>query len=870
LEEYGLTIAQVGRAIAASNRDVPGGLLEGRTTNIRVRTLGEETAAAALESIVLRTTADGTVLHLGDVASVREAFEDRIEKGRFKGHLAAAINVFKTPEQDAIRIAEDVRAYVNARPERLGGMVHLATTTDLSRIIEDRLDLMQRNALAGLVLVLLTLALFLELRVAFWVAVGLAVAFIGTFLMMWLFGQTINLISLFGLIVVLGLIVDDAIVIGENIFARQREGMEPHQAAIQGTQEVAMPVVAAVLTTVVAFLPLAFMPGRIGTFLGVLPIVVIFALGVSLFEGFVVLPSHLAHVRAPATSGPRAALARLLGPVARFGARRHHLFEVVLPRWHGRVVARLVRWRYVAIAASIALLLLAVGLVRGGFVPFTLLGSNDAETVSVKLEMAAGTPEERTWEVLGQLEALFRAEPEVRTVFAVQGVSFAERGRETPSDPAVVGQLTLELLSGEERERRGLRTSLTLNSDLRRRTQDLPGVRLLTYRAMSGGPGGADIEIRLRGKDLATLERATEHVRAVLDRYDGIDEANDDRERGKLEARVRLRDTGRLLGFTTVGVAEELRHALFGFEVQDLQSGDEEVTVRVVLPEARRRSIADLAALRFTSPGGARVPLGEIADVETERGFATIQRVDGQRTLTIVAQVDVQGGGNTAQITTQLQQEDLKDVPERFPGVTMTFEGSRKETVESVGSLGYLFPIALVLIFFVIAVLFRSYLQPIVVMSIIPFALVGAIGGHFIMGYDLTILSMIGLVALAGIVVNDGIILVDLANRLRRGGMDVLPAIVAASQGRMRAILLTSITTCAGLAPLMLERSFQAKFLIPMAVSIVFGLGFGTILVLALLPCIYVAFEDVRAGLRWLLTGTWHRRLPPDPADVVA
>ncbi|MCA9315476.1 MAG: efflux RND transporter permease subunit [Planctomycetes bacterium] len=869
LERYGLTIADVAAAIGATNRDVPGGLLEGSNSTVRVRTLGESQRAEALESIVVRPARDGAVVRVADVADVRESFEDRIEKGRFEGHRAAAIYVFKTPEQDAIAIAEQVRAYVAKDPERLGGAVQLAVTTDLSRIIEDRIDLMQRNALAGLTLVLLTLALFLELRVALWVAVGLGVAFVGTFLLMALFGQTINLMSLFGLIIVLGLLVDDAIVVGENVFTRQREGVEPHRAAIEGANEVAMPVVAAVTTTVVAFLPLAFIPGRIGTFLGVLPIVVIFALTMSLFESLVILPSHLAHVRPPATSGPRAVIARWLAPLARLGAMRHRLFEGALPRLHGKLVSFLVRWRYVTIAAALVLLMVAGGVVAGGLVPFTLLGNNDAETVTVKLEMAAGTPEERTWDVLGHLEDVFRNEPEVKSVLAVQGASFSDRGRETPSDAAVVGQLTIELLTGEERDRKGLRSSTKLVSDLRRRTQDLPGVRLLEYLAQSGGPRGADIEIRLRGRDLDLLEKATQYVREALDTFQGIEEANDDRERGKVEARVRLREDARLLGFTTTSVAQELRQALFGFEVQDLQVDDEEITVRVLLPEARRRAVADLALLRVTAPDGSRVPLSEVIDVNTERGFASIQRVDGQRTLTIVAQVDTTSGANTSDITRELESSFLAELDQRFPGVTYSFEGQRRETVESVGSLAYLFPIALLLIFFVIATLFRSYLQPIVVMSVIPFAVVGAIAGHGILGYDVTILSMIGIVALAGIVVNDGLILVDLANRLRRQGMDATQAVVAASQGRLRAILLTSITTCVGLAPLMLETSFQAKFLIPMAISIVFGLGFGTALVLALMPCVYMAFEDARAGLRWLVSGRWHRELPHDPAAFV-
>ena len=862
LEEHGLTLTDVGRAIQRNNRDLPGGQLEGRLSNVRVRTLGEREHATALESIVVRGTPEGARLCVGDLGRASETYEDRIEKGRFEGNLAASIMVFKTPEEDAIQIAEDVRAYLKKDPTRLGGKVKLSVTTDLSRLIRQRLELMTRNAGYGLGLVLLTLALFLELRVALWVAVGLSVSFMGTFLLMLLTGQSINLISLFGLIVVLGLIVDDAIVIGENIFRRQREGIPPLEAAIKGAEEVTLPVIAAVMTTIFAFLPLGFMPGRIGSFLGVIPVVVAFALLVSLVEGFLVLPCHLTHKPKP----PRWKWQRALG---RLHAFRHRVFEEWLPRALGVFVAFLVRWRYASLAGAMALLMVAIGMIQSGMVPFTLLGRNDAETITVKLEMAAGTPEATTWETLGKLETLYRSVPEVDTVFAVLGASFTDRGRETPSDPAVVGQLTMELHAAERREAEGLRTSPEVVSDLRERTQSFAGVRRLTYRSQSGGPGGADLEIRLRGDDLATLEAASLHVQEQMRSFDGVEEIDDDSERGKLEARLRVRDDAALVGLDTATVGMQVRHALFGMEVQDLQIGDEEITVRVLHPAHRRESLADLQALDAVTADGRRVPFSEAIDLSTERGFASILRVDGKRTLTVTAQVNEETGANIAQITKELATERLADLEQRFPGVSHTFEGQQKQTRESVGSLRYLFPIALGLIFVIIAVLFRSYIQPIVVMSVIPFAMVGAVAGHAIMGYPLTILSMIGIVALAGIVVNDGLILVDLANRLRREGMDVLDAVVEASKGRMRAILLTSITTCVGLAPLMLETSFQAKFLIPMAVSLVFGLAFGTVLVLGLLPCVYVMLEDLRAGLRWLISGRWHRDPPYDPATEI-
>ena len=634
LEVEGMTLADVGQALRAANQDLPGGQLEGRTSNVRVRTVGERRVARELEEVILRTDADGGMLRLRDIADVRETFEDKVERGRFRGRMAASITVFKAPEQDAVKIAEAVRRYVADKPTLLGGALELETTTDLSRIIEGRLDLLSRNALMGLALVLLTLALFLELRIAFWVAIGLSVSFIGTFLVLWLMGGSINLINMFGMIVVLGLIVDDAIVIGENIFRRQREGMEPHQGAVAGANEVALPVLAAVLTTMAAFSPLLFMPGRIGTFLGVLPVVVIIALGLSLVEGFMVLPSHLAHRNDERE--PRTALGRGLRA---FHRRRHGLFERVFPDALGRILAPIVRYRYVTIAAAIGALMTAVGLVAGGHVPFVLLGNDDAETVTVKLEMAAGTPEATTLAMLDRIEAEAGREPEVRSTFAVLGASFTDRGRETPSDPAVVGQVTIELHAAEKREAEGLRRSVELISALRGRTQSLPGVRRLSYTSQSGGPGGPDIEVRLRGDELGELSKAVAYVRKALAGFDGVEEIYDDLELGKLEAHLRLREDARLLGLTTVGLARQMRDSLFGFEVQDLQVGDGgNHRSRACCRRAERRSIRDLGpGLRIAGhalqAGSAfrskKLPSGRSWSAAIRR---SIVRVDAKRT----------------------------------------------------------------------------------------------------------------------------------------------------------------------------------------------------------------------------------------------
>ncbi|HGY91248.1 MAG TPA: efflux RND transporter permease subunit [Planctomycetes bacterium] len=842
LEEYGLTFESVGQVLQGLNIDAPGGTLEGDRGNVGVRTVGERDRALLIEQFVVKSAADGPALRLGDIARVEETFEDRVESGSFAGEPAVLLTVFKAPEEDALRIAATVKDFVASRGKRRGGALTMNTVTDLSRFIAQRLDLMLRNARWGLLLVVLALALFLEIRVAFWVALGMPISFLGTFVLMDWMGASINLLSLFGLIVVLGLIVDDAIVIGENVFARRRAGMSSREAAILGAGEVTIPVVAAVLTTMAAFMPLAFIAGDIGAFMKELPIVVIAALSISLIEALVILPAHLAHLKTAA--GGRTA-SGLGGAMRRF---RHAVFEEGLPRFYRRSLRFALRWRYVSLAVALAFSLVVLGLVAGGVVPFVLLQETDAETLVVDLEMASGTPEARTREVLQGIEARIQEMPETKSAFAVVGASFSDRGRVDAADPATVGQITVELLPAEEREDRGLRSAQRILADLRETTPPEAGVTRLHFAARSGGPQGPDIEVLVRGEDVETLRQGVAWVEEQLETYSGVVEVEDDLVLGKPEIRLQLNPVGRALGLDTRTLASQVRHALFGFEVQELQEQDEAVKVRVLLPKSARRTPADLADLRIQTPSGGRAPLEEVARLSVSRSYASIAHVDEQRAVTIRAEVD-EDKGNVNAITGDLTRK-VEDIGKRFPGLGVAFEGRKKQTRESLSSLKVGFPIALFLIYAIIAILFRSYTQPLIVMAAIPYSLVGAIVGHYISGYPFTILSLIGGVALAGIVVNDSLILVDLVNKKHREGEGLFDAVISGGTGRLRPIILTSITTIAGLAPLMLERSFQAQFLIPMAVSIVYGLAFGTVLTLYILPCLYLVLHDFHRVLR--------------------
>ncbi|BBM85501.1 efflux RND transporter permease subunit [Candidatus Uabimicrobium amorphum] len=852
LEELGLTFADVGRKVAAINLDVPGGQLKGTNSNIGVRTIAESKKARELEQIViLSNSRTGAVVRLKDIAIVEEGFEDKIEKGRFAGKTACMITVMKTPEQDALKIADIIKGYIKENPTRLSGAVEIGTANELSRFITQRLDLMLRSAFWGSFLVLLSLVIFLDISTALWVVLGLAVSFLGTFVFMALIGVTINLMSLFALILVLGLVVDDAIIVSENIYASIRKGdLECNAAAIRGANEVSLPVVAAVLTSIIAFAPMLFLGKEIGAFLGVLPKVMIAALAVSLLESFLILPAHLAHEK----KEPRRSNF-IVNSWHKFQEIKNIFLEITLPNFVAGVVDFCLRWRYITVAASIAFCLVVIGMVRGELVPFVFLQKVDAETLTVDLEMASGTPEEITLAMIKRIEKVTLEIPEVKSAFSVIGTAFSDRGRKTPNDPATVGQITVELVDSDIRVRDKMRSSSQVIAVIRRNIGEIPGAKKLLLQEQAGGPQGADIEIRVSGESLEKIGQALVYMKNIIQEKQGVLEVNDNLQRGKQEIRLRLKDSAYTLGLTTSDVALQVRHALFGFEAQKLQENKEEIIVRVLLPEEQRKSMSDLSALKIATATGQRIPLEEVAEISTSRGYASLSRYEGQRVATITSEVD-EDEVNLSSLTAALE-KDFSDVSEKFPGITFSFEGQKKQTSDSFASLNVGFPAALLIIYAIIASLFSSYSQPLLIMIAIPYSIIGAILGHFIMQMPFTLLSMIGCVALAGVVVNDSLVLVSIINDTRKETDSLHEALLIGVRRRLRAILLTTITTVLGLVPLILEKSFQAQFLIPMAISLVFGLIFATVITLLIIPTFYLILEDIKRLLKWTMRFTW-------------
>lgn len=915
LLEYDLTFEEVALAIRQTNLDVSAGNLKGDRSQVSVRTLGEGRTGQDLEGIEVRALPDGRVVRLRDVAEIRDDFVDTDVRSYWGGQRAASLIIQKTPSQDAIQISTLVKAYVagkrgdpftlngatddqgwlsrtlsglgtglsrlldkvTGRPDpyqvyqesRLRPFRHgfqVSTHTDLARFVEGRLDLLLRNGRAGLVLVLLCLMLFLNWRVAIWTAIGLPVSFLGTFVVMSLFGVTINLLSMFGLIIVLGIIVDDAIVIGENIYRRVEEGMPALRAAVIGAEEVMWPVTVAVATTISAFMPLMFIRGQMGDFMRQLPLVVTAALCVSLIEALIILPSHLRHL-------PPHKDHRTYRPNTLWRRIRHRLHSLQqgflegLMKSYGRILRLVLTWRYASLAAAIGALMMTMGLFMGktstgyafgNIVKWEFIQKMDAESMYAQVEMPVGSNaaavEERL-RILG--EAALRL-PEVKSVSmdVAQIMSVGSAGSVGGDSQSHLGQVWVELEAADLREARGMRSSEEVLSELRDVSEQLTGVNSVKWEVMSGGPGGKDIEIRVSGSNLGEIQEVIEEFRQHLATYEGVVDLSDNFDEGKRELQLSLLESARPTGITRATLGNHVRAATYGAEARRITRNREDVKIMVRYPDAFREDVFNIESMWLPTPADAQgnrgwVPLREVAQIDETRGYTQIHRSQQRRSITLFGEID-SARTQASDVLGTVRREFLPDIQKRHPDLKIEFLGSQEDQAKAFGSLRIATPVALLLIYMQLAALFRSYVQPLVVMSAIPFGIQGAIIGHWITNNPMTFLSAIGLVALAGIVVNDSLVVVDFINKRIREGMSDLEASIEGASVRVRPILLTTVTTVAGLTPLMFERSFQAKFLIPMAVTLTFGLIFATILTLLIVPILNMIFYDLRRTCAWL------------------
>lgn len=875
LRRYGLTFDEVTQAVRQSSLDLPGGSVKTEGGEILLRSKGQAYRGPEFASIVLRSRPDGTRLLLGDVARVVDGFAETDQWARFDGKPVVLLQIFRVGDERVLDIANTVKMYVQEKQKTLPDGISLTTWWDQSRIFRDRLNLMLKNGTAGLILVFLSLALFLRIRLAFWVALGILISFLGTFWMMPFVDMSINMISLFAFIVVLGIVVDDAIVVGENIYVHQMREKNPLKAAISGVQEVSKPVIFAVLTTVAAFSPLLSVEGVMGKFIAAVPTIVILMLAFSLVESLLILPAHLRHGQPEASAPPSGGffiIRQIRSGFAQVGRgiwRVQDFMTLHLRRFIENIYAPLLEWalewRYLAVAIGVGVMALTVGIIGAGWIKFDFMPPVPGDNVVAALTMPQGTPAEATGAVIRrieesalQLQKELREEarrkypdddPEViRHIMASVGEQpFSAFQRQMSGAAgaslaaAHLGEVNLELAPSEVRS--------ISSTEIANRWRELVGpVADAVELTFSGSlfNTGEPINIQLASRDYHQLQAAATELRRKLADYPGVFDISDSYRGGKKEIKLDVTPQAEAVGVSLADLARQVRQAFYGAEAQRIQRGRDDIRVMVRYPEAERRSLGELENMRIRLPNGAEVPFSYAAHTEFGRGYASIRRVDRQRVINVTADVD-NAVANANEILNDVTNTYLPVLMAKYPGLSYSLEGEQRQQMESLGSLGRGFAFALLMIYVLLAIPFKSYIQPVIVMSAIPFGLVGAVWGHILMGLSLTFLSMFGIVALAGVVVNDSLVLVDFINRGRESGEPLEKIIRIAGIARFRAVLLTSLTTFAGLSPLLLEKSLQAQFLIPMAVSLGFGVVFATVITLMLVPVGYRILEDFKA-----------------------
>ncbi|MFC1513738.1 efflux RND transporter permease subunit [candidate division KSB1 bacterium] len=850
LRRFGLTFDEVAQAVRLSSLDLPGGSIKSNTGEYAIRTNAQAYKGLEFEKITLRSLPDGTRLTLGDVAEVVDGFADTDQVSRFDSEPVVLVQVFRVGDENVLTVADAVKEYIGKKQQQMPDGIHITTWKDDSLVFKDRLFLLLRNGRMGFALVFLALAFFLRLRLAWWVTVGMIVSFFGAFWTMPINDVSLNMISMFAFILVLGIVVDDAIVIGENIYSHVERGKSSLRAAIDGTREVAVPVTFAVLTTVAAFSPLLAVEGFMGKIMAVVPLIVIACLLFSLVESLFILPAHLSHTKVKGSNNHRNGLYRKWND---FQKSLIDKFQLIVNRYYKNTLDFTLRWRYLTLSIGIGILLLSVSIVAGGRLGFVFMPDIESDNVLARLTMPQGTPVEITSQAVKRLEEgaqLLKMEYESNGNNPIVNIlsSIGEQPSRDERGPAHgtlgstsssnIGEVNIQLIPGDLR---------TVNSEVlavrwREIVGNISGAEELTFTS-SLFSVGEPINIQLSGADYELLQSAANDLKDIFAGYAGVFDISDSYREGKKELQLQLKEDAKALGLTQTNLAFQVRQAFYGEEAQRIQRGRDDIRVMIRYPEEYRRSIGDLENMRIRVPGGVEVPFSVTADIVEGIGFASISRTDRKRAINITADVDV-SIANSNEIILDMTANVLPGFLEDHPGISYTLEGEQYEQQKAFAGLGQGFLFALLVIYILLAIPFRSYMQPFIVMSAIPFGFIGAILGHIFMGMDLTIISGFGIVALTGVVVNDSLVLVDFINRRRAEGKELMEAIILAGVARFRPIMLTSLTTFAGLSPLLFEKSMQAQFLIPMAVSLAFGVLFATLITLVLVPAIYFILED--------------------------
>jgi multidrug efflux pump subunit AcrB len=831
LRAYDLTLDRVAQIINTASTEIPGGTIETGGGDILLRVTDRRDWAREFARIPIISTAEGTVIYLEDIATVRETFEDSDRFATYNGQRSIGLKVFRVGNQTPIGVSRAVRDAMTQIEADLPNGIDWDINRDRSEIYEQRLNLLLKNAFIGLVLVLLLLGVFLEFKLAFWVTMGIPISFLGGLMFLPATGVSINIISMFAFIVALGIVVDDAIVAGENIYEYRKRGYDFTKAAVIGARTVMIPITFAILTNIVAFLPLYFVPGFMGKIWKAIPVVVITVFIISWVEALLILPCHLAHTRSDPTSRLTARLhawqQRFSNGLARFIENRYR-----------PVLEMCIRWRWMTVAVGLAILMFVTSYALSGRIGMILMPRVESDRAVVTAVLPAGSPVEDARMIRDRL------------ISGMAEVASANGGSQLLQGIfALVNESSVEIVAYLQPPGvRPLDTGSVTNL-WRDEVGPILGLESLRYESDRGGPGGgAALTVELSHRNTDTLERASATLAERLAEFANVKDIDDGFTPGKQQLDFRITANGESLGLTSREIARQVRNAFSGNEALRQQRGRNEVTVRVRLPEDERNTEHSIENLMIRTPAGTFVPLFEVASVERGRAFTSINRRDARRTVTVSA--GVEPISETGQVQATLNSDILPALVRDFPGLTYGYEGRQARLKESTGGLKTGFILAMAAIYFLLAIPFRSYLQPLIVMLAIPFGIVGAVLGHLIMGYSLSLMSMMGMVALAGVVVNDSLVLVDYANRQRLEGHSAFASVSAASTRRFRPVILTTLTTFGGLTPMIFETSRQARFLIPMALSLGFGILFATLITLLLVPSLYLMLEDSIATLK--------------------
>ncbi|RFF29643.1 efflux RND transporter permease subunit [Wenzhouxiangella sediminis] len=836
LRQYGLGVQDIARAITGQNVDMPLGTLETDSRDIQLRFVDERRSLQAVADLPVLGTQSGTVLKLGDIATLTRIHEREEERVDFNGHRAVVLQVHKNRHDDALRVMDALQAFVEEEKARQNDTVELRITQDMTSIVEDRLQMLVGNGITGLILVGLVMSLFFRPRLAFWALFGLPAAFAGAFVMMALTGLSLNMITLVALLMAIGIVMDDSVVITDNIAKRASEGCSPLEAATEGTRQILPGVLSSFLTTVSVFIPLAFLSGELGSVLEVLPVVLIAALAASLIEAFWILPHHL-----------KSGLAdKQQEPASRFRTAFNNGFEKAREK-AGQVADYAIRLRYGVLAAMLLVILGSVGLMAGGYVRMEAMPEIEGDVLEARLLMPQGTPLHQTQAITERIiDAMHRLDEEysprqpgrqalvrnIQTRFN-EHAGAGEKG-------AHVATVKTDLLTAETRTV----DLTTLTHRWYEEVGEIPGLIALNIQEPGFGPAGIPIETRLQGSDLDELKAASRYLGEAISEYDGTFNVLDDLRPGKPQRILALQESALSLGLNAAEVASQIRSGLLGDIVDTVQIGDQHIEILVRQSSAERNTRQFLEDTVITTANGQMVPLGEVASIIEDRQWAQVTRIDGRRTVTVSADVDTRKA-NADAIVADVAKRVFPELREQWPDIDIQVEGQTARSRETGQSIARGLLIGLLGIFLILSFQFRSYLEPTIVMLSIPVAFMGAVWGHLLMGYNLSMPSLIGAASLAGIVVNNAILLVQFIKHYREQGMNAQEAAGAASRARFRAILITTSTTVAGLLPLLTETSTQAMAVIPLVISVVFGLIVSTFVILLALPALYAILEDL-------------------------